>query len=831
MMVRFHHVLTVFLALAAVCISANQTLRGSRIDSDSDWITASSDHRHEKEQQQQRDQQEQQQHQHRRNQFTIPAAVSPFLIPNPASSPNVIGASFGSVSNNAGIGDTSFVNSITSQYLDFTGVTTIILAVGSTGNGGSTVTGFANSFNPGGTSPALAPIGQIGTNFDMTMASSSSIQNTNGAQSDFDTDPGQGTTSTSFTGAEIKTTNGRGNAQGNGNAIGTSESFAQPAPNAPEGTTVNAVGGVAGQSNPNNPDGGPTSTGVNEAVITVTADGPNGQLQVSIQGGNIGDAILATNVAQLQEFLAGIPEIQAFLESLRPEVMNFNDFIDMFTQQTGIDATTFVNLSTCSGRGRSRRLQTPKQKMNGVTNRNINGSKQVSSTTSSIPVTASSRAAGINTAVKLKERNMNLAMNRKMNRNKKAVSTPSGIATTASTKLSVVDAATKREEPTRQDSAVKLDELIRNGLMQANIFRRNEGGVTAASKVVGVSDDGEGKKANIFRRNEGGVTAASKVAGVADDGEGSLSTATGEKGPVDNALDIPAAVDVSAVASEPSRESRTASTSQIFQYFLDLIVETSAEGTTSTSAGTQELIGDESVAAVEEIEDEGTETAVSVNEEARCTYNAFGDEGLFVCRTLFQPVTGESSIQTVCCDPERALETDQCGCCDGSCPDSSSKDRPALDFTDFVETLEVVDFIEKFNEEAGLKQAEIVDISNACTIIANEPLCAYNSNGDLGKWVCRTIFSPTTGRPKETSSCSDPQRALVTDQCGCCNGDCPISPCRCPCDLRADGDNAGIRILVQEGTATKERCLSPSNAIKLTTRYEKFQCIDDCRDT
>lgn len=219
------------------------------------------------------------------------------------------------------------MNTISSQYLDFSGVTTISLAVESTENGGSTVAGLANSFNPGGSRPTLSPIrGQIGTNFDMTMTSSSSIQNTNGAQSDFDTDPGQGTTSTTFTSAEVKTTNGRGNAQGSGNATGTSESFAQPAPNAPEGTTVNTVRGVAGQSNPSNPDGvptstvmndgGPTSTGTNESVITVTADGPNGQPQVSIQGGNIGDAILATNLAQLQEFLAGIPEIQAFLESL-----------------------------------------------------------------------------------------------------------------------------------------------------------------------------------------------------------------------------------------------------------------------------------------------------------------------------------------------------------------------------------------------------------------------------------------------------------------------------------------------------------------------------------
>lgn len=97
MMVRFHHAFIVGLALAAVCISAEQALRGSRresdSDSDSDRITGSSDRRHEKEQQQQQQQ--------RRNQFTFPAPVSQFIIPDPASSPNVIGGSFGGVSNYA----------------------------------------------------------------------------------------------------------------------------------------------------------------------------------------------------------------------------------------------------------------------------------------------------------------------------------------------------------------------------------------------------------------------------------------------------------------------------------------------------------------------------------------------------------------------------------------------------------------------------------------------------------------------------------------------------------------------------------------------------------
>jgi hypothetical protein len=174
------------------------------------------------------------------------------------------------------------------------------------------------------------------------------------------------------------------------------------------------------------------------------------------------------------------------------------------------------------------------------------------------------------------------------------------------------------------------------------------------------------------------------------------------------------------------------------------------------------------------------------------------------------------------------LDTDQCGCCDGNCPDSSSTPSDPGFFTDFVSKMETVDFIEKFNEEAGLRQVEIVDLSD-CPVIVNEPLCAYNANGNLGKWVCRTMFSPITGeKTPEQSICADPQRALVTDQCGCCNGVCPESPCRCPCDLREDGDSKGIRMTVERDMNTTERCVSPKNAIKLTTRYEAFQCIDEC---
>jgi hypothetical protein len=66
--------------------------------------------------------------------------------------------------------------------------------------------------------------------------------------------------------------------------------------------------------------------------------------------------------AQLQEFLASNRD-PSVLESLQQRPVDFNDIIDMFTQQTGIDPTLSI-FPPVQG-GSLKELQRSKQNMNG----------------------------------------------------------------------------------------------------------------------------------------------------------------------------------------------------------------------------------------------------------------------------------------------------------------------------------------------------------------------------------------------------------------------------------------------------------------------------------
>jgi hypothetical protein len=113
-----------------------------------------------------------------------------------------------------------------------------------------------------------------------------------------------------------------------------------------------------------------------------------------------------------------------------------------------------------------------------------------------------------------------------------------------------------------------------------------------------------------------------------------------------------------------------------------------------------------------------------------------------------------------------------------------------------------------------------------CPAVENEPECVVNSQGDTGRWTCRTLFHPVSGTPKSFSTCGTSRRTLGSDQCGCCGGVCPTA-CTCPCNLRGRGEGTGV--LVRVG-ATLDSCMSPASALKFTERNPgSFQCIDECR--
>ena len=49
------------------------------------------------------------------------------------------------------------------------------------------------------------------------------------------------------------------------------------------------------------------------------------------------------------------------------------------------------------------------------------------------------------------------------------------------------------------------------------------------------------------------------------------------------------------------------------------------------------------------------------------------EEGRFVCRTRYHPVTGESAFWPTCVPMDKAWDTDVCGCCGETCPDPSTE--------------------------------------------------------------------------------------------------------------------------------------------------------------
>jgi hypothetical protein len=64
--------------------------------------------------------------------------------------------------------------------------------------------------------------------------------------------------------------------------------------------------------------------------------------------------------------------------------------------------------------------------------------------------------------------------------------------------------------------------------------------------------------------------------------------------------------------------------------------------------------------------------AESADDQAySCDLPREDEEGMFVCRTRYHPVTGQQNQFPICVPPGRAMEGDECGCCgedESACP-------------------------------------------------------------------------------------------------------------------------------------------------------------------
>jgi hypothetical protein len=131
---------------------------------------------------------------------------------------------------------------------------------------------------------------------------------------------------------------------------------------------------------------------------------------------------------------------------------------------------------------------------------------------------------------------------------------------------------------------------------------------------------------------------------------------------------------------------------------------------------------------------------------------------------------------------------------------------------------------EDFGRDCGrIDESTLVDLSCPDNS-ANEPDCALR-NGELGDWLCRTVFAPFTGESDSWSTCGDSTLTLALDGCGCCDGECPVE-CTNGCALNGV---TGAGVLVTEtkpkGEVTQE-CLTPEKAISLIAKPgDRFQCV------
>lgn len=113
------------------------------------------------------------------------------------------------------------------------------------------------------------------------------------------------------------------------------------------------------------------------------------------------------------------------------------------------------------------------------------------------------------------------------------------------------------------------------------------------------------------------------------------------------------------------------------------------------------------------------------------------EQGVFVCRSMTNVLTGVEESQPLCIPTDRAWSTDDCGCCGLDCPE-----RP-----------------------------ETIDIE--CTAEVDQ---CERRNGESGVFVCRDLFHPQDASLVEVSLCIDSEKAWATDDCGCCTADCPVTP-------------------------------------------------------
>jgi hypothetical protein len=160
----------------------------------------------------------------------------------------------------------------------------------------------------------------------------------------------------------------------------------------------------------------------------------------------------------------------------------------------------------------------------------------------------------------------------------------------------------------------------------------------------------------------------------------------------------------------------------------------------------------------------------------------YNERSAMVCRHLFDPYTGDRTLETTLIIPyNHALDDDMCGCCDGNCSMDHGWHIPRPDFSVNVTCQ---------GDELITCQHHGQTMFNGSTTVERSSM---GFSGE-GQFVCREWFNVRTGHAKRESVCVHPDRTWDSDVCGCCEDRCPdlpfIDELECPESDRCDLDGS-----------------------------------------
>lgn len=131
---------------------------------------------------------------------------------------------------------------------------------------------------------------------------------------------------------------------------------------------------------------------------------------------------------------------------------------------------------------------------------------------------------------------------------------------------------------------------------------------------------------------------------------------------------------------------------------------------------------------------------------------------VFVCRGLFDPMTGIEKNRTVCIEPDEAWSTDECGCCGEDCPQ-----KP--DFIDIT--------CDEEDEDVVFPDLDFDDVFKRGNGRRGDDFDGFGHEDRNFTVVCRTLYNPFNGTEINVTIPIPTDKALEGDTCGCCDGVCP----------------------------------------------------------